>query len=45
VAFIFKKIMSQAPVALPVILATWEAEIRRIMIQSQLGQIILLDPI
>jgi hypothetical protein len=25
---------------MPVILATWEAEIRRIMIQGQLGQIV-----
>jgi hypothetical protein len=30
---------NQAPVAYSIILATWEAEIRRIMIQSQPGKI------
>jgi hypothetical protein len=30
---------------IPVILATQEAEIRRIMVRSQLGQIVLRDPI
>jgi hypothetical protein len=29
---------------MPVILATWEAEIRRITVQGQLGQIILEIP-
>jgi hypothetical protein len=29
---------SQAPVLRPIILATWEAEIRRIVVQGQLGQ-------
>jgi hypothetical protein len=32
-------------VLIPVILATWEAEIRRVMIQGQLGQIVHEIPI
>jgi hypothetical protein len=38
------KYQSLAPVAMPVILATWETEIKRIMVQGQPRQIVLEIP-
>jgi hypothetical protein len=35
-----KKKRCQVPVVMPVILTTWEAEIRRIVVQGQPGQIV-----
>jgi hypothetical protein len=36
--------LSQVPVVMPVISATWEAEIWRIMVQDQPGQIVHKTP-